>query len=92
MFWEKEIETIDKKELEKYQIQKLNETLNNCKKAPFYKKVFEKLNIEKINSFEDIKRLPFTTKQDLRDNFPYGFFNNWIGRCCKTSLFLRNNW
>ncbi|HOJ63534.1 MAG TPA: phenylacetate--CoA ligase [Spirochaetota bacterium] len=73
MFWEKEIETIDKKELEKYQIQKLNETLNNCKKAPFYKKVFEKLNIEKINSFEDIKRLPFTTKQDLRDNFPYGF-------------------
>lgn len=73
MFWEKEIETIDREELEKYQLKRLNETINNCKRSPFYKKFFEKLNINSINSFEDIKKIPFTTKQDLRDNFPYGF-------------------
>lgn len=71
MFWEKEIETIKRDELEKYQLEQLNKTLNNAKNSPFYKKNLN--SFDKINTLEDIKKLPFTTKQDLRDNFPYGF-------------------
>jgi phenylacetate-coenzyme A ligase PaaK-like adenylate-forming protein len=44
--------------------------------VPFYKKKFEqlKLNFEDIRSLDGLRRLPFTVKQDLRDNYPYGLF------------------
>lgn len=44
--------------------------------VPFYRKKFEEIGLipEDIKTLEDIKLLPFTTKQDLRDNFPYGMF------------------
>lgn len=43
---------------------------------PFYRKEFEELNItpDDIKSLEDIKKLPFTKKHDLRDNYPFGLF------------------
>ncbi len=73
MFWEKEIETIKREDLERYQLEQLNKTIDTAKKSSFYKKYFEKIKFDRIKNFEDIKKLPFTTKQDLRDNFPYGF-------------------
>ncbi|HOV14307.1 MAG TPA: phenylacetate--CoA ligase [Spirochaetota bacterium] len=71
MYWEKSIETIDKEALKKYQLDKFNETINNAKKSSFYKEHLK--NIVNLKSLDEIKNIPFTTKQNLRDGFPYGF-------------------
>jgi phenylacetate-CoA ligase len=71
MFWEKEIETMDRASLEKYQLEKLKSSFEQALKSPFYKDRFKNSDY-KIKSLEDIKKIPFTTKQDLRDSFPYG--------------------
>ncbi|MDA3930240.1 MAG: phenylacetate--CoA ligase [Prolixibacteraceae bacterium] len=75
VYWEKNIETLNRKELQKLQVERLKTTINQAANSDFYKKQFaeNKITAESINSIEDIQKLPFTTKQDLRDNFPYGF-------------------
>lgn len=75
MYWEKDIETSDRRELEKLQIQRLKKTIEYAGRSPFYENVFKRNGItpESIRSVADIRKLPFTTKQDLRNNFPYGF-------------------
>jgi len=77
MYWEKEKECMDRKELEKLQLERLQSTLNRVgSRVPFYRSKFAemKCNYENITSLEDIRKLPFTTKQDLRDSYPYGLF------------------
>ncbi len=71
MFWEKELETISHIGLQALQLKRINEILSQCALAPHYKD--KRLPFKKINSLEQVKDLPFTTKQDLRDGFPYGF-------------------
>ena len=75
MYWEKEIETMPVKELRRLQLGRLKKTLRQAEKSPAYIKFFKTHRIapEKIKSLEDLKRLPFTTKEDLRKHFPYGF-------------------
>ncbi len=68
---------MDRGELEKLQLERLQATLNRVGTCvPFYRKKFAELNIDpaKFKSLDDIRRLPFTVKQDLRDNYPYGLF------------------
>ena len=70
-------ESLSKDELETLQLQRLKETLERVYNlVPFYKEKFNALNIKPtdIKSLEDISKLPFTKKQDLRDNYPYGLF------------------
>jgi phenylacetate-CoA ligase len=77
MFWEEEKECLPQGELRKLQLQRLQVTLKRVgTKVPFYRNKFRELDIdpEKINSLDDLRRLPFTMKQDLRDNYPYGLF------------------
>ncbi|OGI05881.1 MAG: phenylacetate--CoA ligase [Candidatus Margulisbacteria bacterium GWF2_35_9] len=69
MFWEKEIETISSSDLKKLQLIKLHHTIEKAKKSDYYKKILKKT---KISTLKDIESLPFTSKQDLRDHFPYG--------------------
>lgn len=71
MYWEKEIETMNREDLKQYQLKKLNFAINRAKCSTFYKEHLK--NIDVLKSVDDIKNLPFTTKQDLRDGFPYGF-------------------
>ncbi len=75
MFWQKEIETLEMKPLRELQLGRLKKTLAQAGKSPFYSRLFQQNRIspEKINSLEDAKNLPFTTKEDLRKEFPYGF-------------------
>ena len=77
MFWQEEIETLSGENLGKLQYEKLTNTLEHASRSPFYKKKFEEegVRIDQIKSIEDIRKLPFTTKQDLRANFPYGFLS-----------------
>ena len=77
MYWEPEFENMDREELEQLQLERLESTLNRVyMNVPFYRKRFDELGIDtdSIRSFDDIRKLPFTTKNDLRDNYPYGLF------------------
>ena len=74
MYLHPELETMTRPEIEKLQMERLKTTLQRCMNAPFYKKRFEEhgLKPEDIRSLEDLRKIPFTTKQDLRDNYPFG--------------------
>lgn len=74
MYLHPELETMPRPEIEKLQMERLKTTLQRCMNAPFYKKRFEEhgLKPEDIRSLEDLRKIPFTTKQDLRDNYPFG--------------------
>ena len=70
-------ETYTRKTMQKVQLENLKEIIQRvyCL-VPFYKEKFDEIGIKPndINSLEDIRKLPFTKKQDLRDNYPYGLF------------------
>lgn len=75
MFWQKDIETINRKELEELQLKRLKITIARASKnIPFYRDCFSKLNIKPkdIKSLKDIQKLPFTRTEDLRANYPFG--------------------
>lgn len=75
LIWNKDAETMPRDKLEKLQVQRLRETAERVyNNVSFYKKKFDELNIKpaQIKSLADLSRLPFTTKQDLRDNYPFG--------------------
>jgi phenylacetate-CoA ligase len=66
-----------REDLEQVQLERLQSTLNRAyKNVPFYKKEFEALGIDPgaVSSVQDITKLPFTTRKDLGDNYPYGLF------------------
>ncbi|MCX7916676.1 MAG: phenylacetate--CoA ligase [bacterium] len=70
-FWEKEVEIIERKILEDIQLEGLNCSIEKAKKSEFYG---EKLkNIKKIKNFEDIEKIPFTTKDELLKHSPFSF-------------------
>lgn len=72
-----EIENAKREELEKLQLKRLQSTVERVYSlTPFYKQKFDELGItpEDINSLDDIKKLPFTTKKDLRAHYPFGLF------------------
>ena len=75
IFWEEEIERLPLTGIRKLQVSRMKATINQARKAPFYQRLYEELDItpDKFNSVEDITDLPFTTKENLRENFPYGF-------------------
>ena len=75
MFWEKEIETISHSDLRRLQLSRLKKSLRQASKSPAYSKMFNihRVSLDKIKTLSDIRRLPFTTKEDLRKHFPYGF-------------------
>ncbi len=77
MIYDDEIETLPREALEALQLKRLKNTVERVYNlVPFYRKKFEEASIkpEDIKSLDDLKRLPFTTKDDLRDNYPYGMF------------------
>ncbi len=77
MYWQPEQECMDRKELEQLQLERLESTLSRVNmNVPFYRKKFDEIrfNPDDLRSLDDLRALPFTTKQDLRDNYPYGLF------------------
>ena len=76
MIWSKE-ETLSRKDMEKLQLARLQETVARVyEKVPYYRaKMQEKgLKPEDIQTLADLQKLPFTTKQDMRDTYPFGLF------------------
>ncbi len=77
MIWEPEYETMERDELRQLQLERLQAVVNRVyMNVPFYRRKFDEagVNPEDIKSLDDIRRLPFTTKDDLRENYPYGLF------------------
>jgi phenylacetate-CoA ligase len=75
MYWEKNVETIKRVKLEDLQLGRLKETIGRTKKSFYYGRLFKekKLGISAVKKLKDIQKFPFTTKDDLRDHWPYGF-------------------
>ena len=77
MYWNKEIECMDRESLSALQTEKLKKTVKKVyENVPFYRDAFDERGIkpEDIKSLNDLKVLPFTLKQDLRDHYPFGLF------------------
>lgn len=77
MYWEQKKECMPREELAQLQLERLQTTLSRVgNRVPFYRKKFKDMGIdfENLKSLDDLRRLPFTLKQDLRDNYPYGLF------------------
>jgi len=75
MFWEKDIETMPLEDLRKLQLERLKSTLTCASKTPYYSQLFKEIDLEPgdVKSLEDIRKIPLTTKHDLREHYPYGF-------------------
>jgi phenylacetate-CoA ligase len=72
MYWQEEIETLPRPELERLQGERLAQSVARAKAAPFYAERLAGVRPESLKSPRDVARLPFTTKDDLRAAFPYG--------------------
>ncbi len=77
MYWEESLETLDRSRLEKLQIERLMNSLQRAARSPHYGKssAIKRLLDSGIRSIEEIRNLPFTTKDDLRQDFPWGFLS-----------------
>ena len=75
MIWNKNKECMSREEMRQLQGARLRKLVDNVyHNVPFYREKMQAMNImpDDIRTIDDIKKLPFTTKQDLRDNYPYG--------------------
>jgi phenylacetate-CoA ligase len=75
--WDPEYECMPREEIEQLQLERLQATLNRVyKNVTCYRNKFNALGIvpEDVQSLADLSKLPFTTKEDLRLNYPYGMF------------------
>jgi phenylacetate-CoA ligase len=75
MFWDKKIETLRPDELQELQFKRLKKTLGLVQNVDFYRKLLSGagVKISAIKTLDDIQKIPFTKKQDLRDGYPFGF-------------------
>ena len=82
--FEKKIETLPIKQIRDLQLKRLKKTVHLVyENVSFYKKKFKELKIKPgdIKTLEDIKKLPLTTKNDLRDNAPFGMMATSLDNC-----------
>lgn len=77
MFWQEQIETMDRADIERLQLEKLKKLVDYCyTRVPFYKKRLDEAGVtaDKIKTLSDIQYIPYTTKEDIRDTYPFGLF------------------
>jgi phenylacetate-CoA ligase len=76
MFWDKTTETLKGEKLKTLQVRRLKQTIRQSQHVGFYKRRLAdaKVRPEDIRTLDDIKKIPFTKKQDLREGYPFGFF------------------
>ena len=84
-FFDEKIETMTRAQIEALQLERLQATVQHCMNSPFYRKRFEEAGLkpEDIKTLDDIRRIPFTTKQDLRDTYPFGMASVPLRECTR---------
>ena len=80
-----EMELMSRQEIQALQLKRLQATVRHCMNSPFYKARFdaEGLKPEDIRSLDDLRRIPFTTKQDLRETYPFGMASVPLEQCVR---------
>ena len=80
-----EFETMSREQITALQVERLKATVAHCMNNPIYKERLEKAGVtpESITSIDDIRRIPFTTKQDLRENYPFGLASVPLRECVR---------
>ena len=78
-------ETLSREEIKALQLERLKATVKHCINSEFYKKRFEEAGItpDDIKTLDDIRKIPFTTKQDLRDTYPFGMRSVPLEKCVR---------
>lgn len=77
MYWNAFFECMQREDIRKVQTERLINTVNRCyHNVPYYRAKMQEVGLEPgdIKSVDDLHKLPFTTKQDLRDTYPFGLF------------------
>ena len=77
-YWNKEVETASAEKIREIQLERLKKTVSWALKTPFYNRKLAKIGIssgEDIKSRDDLEKIPFATKDDLRQNFPKGLLS-----------------
>lgn len=84
-YFNPDLETLDCCQIKQLQLERLQQTVRHCMNSPFYKRRFEEnhLSPDDIKSLDDLKRIPFTTKQDLRDTYPFGIASEPLEHCVR---------
>ena len=84
-YFNPELETMPREALEKLQMERLKKTIDLCMNVDFYKRRFKELGItpDDIRTLDDVRRLPFTTKEDLRENYPFGLAAVPLTKCTR---------
>src|SRR5512137_2848609 len=75
MIFNEEFETLPREVLESLQLKRLKQVVQKVyHTVGFYRSSYDQANVkpEDIKSLSDLRKLPFTNKQDLRDNYPFG--------------------
>lgn len=75
MFWDKKTETLKPDALKELQLKRLKKTLSQVQQVEFYRKLLSGAGIKpaSIKTLDDVRKIPFTRKQDLRGGYPFGF-------------------
>ena len=76
-FWNEQMETASREQLNQIQLERLQKTVKHVyDNVPLYRERMDAAGVrpEDVKTLDDITRLPFTSKQDLRDTYPYGMF------------------
>ena len=73
-YFNPEVETMSVDDLKALQLERLQKTVRHCMNSPFYQQKFQELGItpDDIKTLDDVQKLPFTSKEDLRENYPFG--------------------
>jgi phenylacetate-CoA ligase len=77
LMFQKDLETMPRRELEALQLERLKWTVGFCRdNIPFYRERLDKAGVtpERLKVLSDIQYIPFTTKDDIRDTYPFGMF------------------
>lgn len=84
-FFNPEMETLSRSEIENLQLERLKKTVSHCQDSAFYKKRFESIGMKPsdIKCLDDLRKIPFTTKQDLRDTYPFGIASVPLKDCIR---------
>ena len=84
-YFNPELETMPRPQIEALQLERLQKTVARCMHSPFYKQRFAEagLSPDDIRTLDDLRRIPFTTKQDLRDTYPFGIASVPLRDCVR---------
>ena len=84
-YFNPDMELLTRPEIEALQLQKLKKTVEHCMNSAFYRQRFAEAHLkpEDIRSLDDLRRIPFTTKQDLRNTYPFGMAAVPLEQCVR---------